>query len=202
MSKTPLELRNPIDNFSVWLSDYMFPLFRYLNFTANTITSLSFILGLLAIDSYQRNDYIKSAVYFMMSYIFDVFDGHYARKYNMVSNFGDMYDHVTDWMTFIPMAWMIYKKYSQLKDWRRYLPYGCIISLILSFFQIGCQEVYHNKNVNEGNQFLYITRQLCPGNTKEEIVNTLKIFKFCGIGSTYLYMSLMILYSAKIDREI
>ena len=132
MSKTPLELRNPIDNFSIWMADFIFPLFRYLNFTPNTLTSISFILGLFAIYSYQRNDYIKSAVYFMMSFLFDVFDGHYARKYDMVSNFGDMYDHVNDCIIFVSMAWMIYKKYSKLKDWRQYLPYGYVILIILS----------------------------------------------------------------------
>ena len=202
MSKTPLELRNPIDNFSIWMADFIFPLFRYFNFTANTLTSISFILGLFAIYSYQRNDYIKSAVYFMMSFLFDVFDGHYARKYNMVSNFGDMYDHFTDVIIFILMGWMIYKKYSKLKDWKRYLPYGYIVLIILSLCGMGCQETYHNKNINDGNQFLLTTRYLCPGNTKEEIVNSLKMLKFCGVGPTYLYMSILVLYSGKIDGEL
>ena len=179
MSKVPTELKNPVDQLSLCISDSIFPLFRYLNFTPNTITSISFILGLLAIDSYQRNDYIKSAVYFMMAYIFDVFDGHYARKYNMVTNFGDMYDHITDWIMFIPMAWMIHKKYSKLKDWRRYLPYGYIVLTLLSFVTMGCQESYHNKNMNDGNQFLYATRYLCPGNNKKDRTNILKIFRFC-----------------------
>ena len=199
MSKIPTELKNPIDNFNIWISDSIFPLFKYLNFTPNTVTSISFVLGLLAIYSYQRNDYTKSAIYFMMSYIFDVFDGHYARKYDMVTNFGDMYDHATDCIIFIPMAWMIYKKYSKLKDWKRYLPYGYIILIILSIFNIGCQEVYYNKNRNDGNKFLHMTRQFCPGSTKEEIANILKIFRFGGAGTAYLYMSILIFYSGKID---
>ena len=201
MSKIPIELKNPVDNFGIWMSSHVFPLFKYLNFTPNTLTSVSFILGLFAIYSYQRNDYIKSAIYFMMSYIFDVFDGHYARKYNMVSNFGDMYDHLTDYMIYFPMAWMIYKKYSKLKDWRRYLPYGYVILTILSFFQMGCQEVYYDKNRNDGHKFLHITRQLCPKNTKEEIANVLKIFRFVGSGTTYLYMCMLILYSGRIDTS-
>ena len=31
-----------------------------------------------------------------VGYFFDCMDGHFARKYNMVTEFGDMYDYITD----------------------------------------------------------------------------------------------------------
>ena len=43
-----------------------------------------------------NNNYILACIYYFISYFFDVLDGIYAREYNMVSEFGDYYDHIKD----------------------------------------------------------------------------------------------------------
>jgi len=45
---------------------------------------------------YEENQFALSAFSYLISYMFDCWDGYYARKYNMESKFGDYYDHVSD----------------------------------------------------------------------------------------------------------
>ena len=42
------------------------------------------------------HQFLLSAALFIFAYIFDCLDGYVARTYNMVTKFGDYYDHVTD----------------------------------------------------------------------------------------------------------
>ena len=96
MRKIPEESDNPIDNFILKIVDPLCPLFKALHFTPNGITTISLVFGLLsAYLLYKGHPYLFGITFFI-SYFFDCMDGYYARKYNMVTRFGDIYDHVKD----------------------------------------------------------------------------------------------------------
>jgi hypothetical protein len=64
--------------------------------TANDMTTVSLIFGVIAVIAlYQQNASLFVCSY-ILSYFFDCVDGAYARHYNMVTQFGDWYDHVKD----------------------------------------------------------------------------------------------------------
>ena len=104
-------------------------------------------------------------------------DGHMARKYKMFSKYGDIYDHVSDSIKFILIfATLIYIDYKKILI---VLPI-IIIALIGCAVQIGCQELYYDKNESPT---LNIYIKLCPVQNKDDkqnLLNTIKYTRFIG----------------------
>lgn len=201
MRKLPSELDNPIDTMILNLGENIIPFFKSLNFTPNDLTTISLITGLYAFKKYNDSSYWQSAIFFLVSYVFDCLDGNYARRYNMVTKFGDYYDHVKDIVVAGLLGFMIWKKYSMVKGNSRYLPYIIILLLFLSCVQLGCQEEYFDSS-DSGS--LDITRCLCPsrGMSKQDIHNSLKITRHFGTGTLTFYIIFIILFSYKIDNMV
>lgn len=199
MRKIPKELENPIDNICIDVGDHLSGTFHKLGFTANGLTGMSFLLGLVAIYYYVQKDYVRSSVYFFISYMFDCFDGFYARKYGMVSDFGDALDHARDTTITVGLLFLILKKYWKVGGWRRYLPFAVIPFFIIMEMHIGCQEIYFGSS-GPGSKFLSILKHTCPQKTKEGVLETMKITRYFGSGTFMVYIVFLILYSYKVDE--
>ena len=77
-------------------------------FTPNILTTISLIFcGISALLLINRN-YLLAAFMYLISYYFDCMDGHFARKYNMVTKFGDYYDHFADITKVILILYVLY----------------------------------------------------------------------------------------------
>ena len=100
MRKIESNLENPIDNILIDICDFILPTLKVLNFTPNILTTISLIFGLLSVYCLFREDKKCFAIFYLVSYFFDCVDGMMARKYNMVSRFGDIYDHTKDCLVF------------------------------------------------------------------------------------------------------
>tara|TARA_Y100000590_G_scaffold456043_1_gene605791 strand:- start:5 stop:580 length:576 start_codon:yes stop_codon:yes gene_type:complete len=139
------EYENPIDNLIYIIVEKLDPIFYRLNFTPNIITTLSLITGLLS-GYYFYKDNILCIPLYILSYILDCSDGYFARKYNMVTTFGDYYDHISDVIKSIVIFYIIYiKAKPEFKN--------KIILLILSFiilliYHISLQELVYSKPEN------------------------------------------------------
>ena len=59
--------------------------------------------------------------------MYDVLDGNYAKKYKMVTKFGDLYDHIKDISVNILLVFVFYK-YMTFKHNKRL----CLILLIIT----------------------------------------------------------------------
>ena len=70
-------------------------------FIPNHLTTLSFIFQLLAVSNLIQGFKYSFSFFYFLGYYFDCIDGPMARKYNMVTKFGDWYDHFTDITCFI-----------------------------------------------------------------------------------------------------
>jgi hypothetical protein len=70
------------------------PFFKKIGFTPNGITTLSLIFGIASAYYLYKGKIYMFALLYTISYFFDVMDGHFARKYKMVSKGGDYYDNV------------------------------------------------------------------------------------------------------------
>lgn len=77
------------------ISEFSMPIFRFFSFTPNMITTLSLVTVVLAIYYTFINTRIASAM-IVLSYALDCADGMYARRYDMCSVFGMVYDYVKD----------------------------------------------------------------------------------------------------------
>jgi phosphatidylglycerophosphate synthase len=166
---------NPIDVFNIWLFDLMSPLFKRLKFNPNHITTLSLIFGVLAIYYLYHHNIGGFAITYYISYFFDCADGYYARKYGMVTKFGDYYDHAKDVAVFIGLIMVLVMKYrAPFKVWAICISI-LLVALCLTGVQFGCQEKIYD---SEETPSLSFSKHLCIGDPEE----TIKYSKWFGVG--------------------
>lgn len=147
--KIPKEKENPFDNIIIDLSEYSSPFFHKLNFVPNEITTLSNIFSVFGLYSMYHNSIPFFIISMFFSYFFDCLDGHYARKYNMCSEFGDLYDHVSDVFLLISFFYLFFSRYSNMLFYTAlgWIIIGSgIVMLLLMGKHIGCQEIHHEKS--------------------------------------------------------
>lgn len=187
MRKIPSEYENPIDDIIIEIGDNLSSHFKSIEFTANDLTSISFIMGLISVYNIYHNNYTVAAISYFISYMFDCFDGHYARKYNITSEFGDKYDHYKDMVINILVLTLLYAKIQKHKT---SLMIIVVVLFALMMMHIGCQEKYYDStSVNDN--FLSHTKQFCPN--KKMISYT----RFFGTGTYNLMIAVLIWNLAK-----
>ena len=175
----------PIDNVLIDFADHISPLFKEKHMTPNDITTLSLIFGVLAVYFLYQKKYKLAGVCYFVSYFFDDMDGFYARKYQMVSEGGDAYDHYKDITVALFMYIVLFVQ-------KRYL--GIILYVIVSICSInmlGCQELYYNK---QESKTLNGTKRLCLCKNKSDAVNMLPYLRYCGVGTMNLAFSIYLFF--------
>ena len=100
---------NPIDVVLIDVVRVLNPVAYKLGFTPNTITSISLVFGLAFNFFYACRSYKASVLMLFFSYFFDCMDGHYARTYNMETEFGDYYDHIKDILVMLLFGYLVTK---------------------------------------------------------------------------------------------
>lgn len=120
---------HPIDIIFYNIIKKISPAFKKFNFSPNMITSLSLIITLIGIYAFYIDLRIISSLLIFLGYFFDVMDGYYARKYNLVSKFGDYYDHISDLFKVLVIYYILFKKKKNNIYFINYL-------LLLFFFSI------------------------------------------------------------------
>ncbi len=194
MRKIPAHLDNPFDNICIDIAEVISPLFKAIDLTPNHITLLSTLTGVLAIKYFLDKRYAISSLLFIISFIFDCIDGHYARKYDMVTKFGDYFDHVKDTIVFGTFGILLtYRYYRMGKPW---LIIPLYMMVAASAIQFGCQEEYYNLIVpNKDGETLERMKTTCPVQTvtKDKLEKVLCISRYfgCGtavaLGAIYIY---------------
>ncbi len=187
MRKIARQYENPLDNFNIDFVDGMCPLFKKLGMTPNYITTLSLIFGLISLYFLWTYSLIPFAVCYYISYLFDCMDGHYARRYKMVSKGGDMYDHVKDVTVNILLIFVLIYRYPVSDNRIKIL----VIILALVFFvlmcaHLGCQDRVY---VKEESDTLNACKKLCVGNPRINIQFT----RFFGCG-TFIVMVICLVF--------
>ena len=176
---------NPIDDILIDISEYLCPYFKKCSMTPNNITTLSLITGVLSIFFLYHNYFIWTIIYLFLSYFFDIVDGHFARKYKMETEFGDLYDHIKDIIVnFCIFFLLMYKTYIIDKKLMYIYFFIIIFFYICMNFHLGCQErMYDNK---ENNNFLHYNTYLCK---KKEYI---KYSRYVGCATFYLVVFILI----------
>ena len=191
MRKITCDCENPLDNILINISDYMCPYAKKYNFTPNILTSISLIFcGISALLLINHN-YLFAAFMYLISYYFDCMDGHFARKYKMVTKFGDYYDHIADTIKVILILYVLYNIDS--KKFFIIIPF-IILFIFLIFVHLGCQELYYDTIESD---ILNYSKNLCPvynKNDKTSIVNILRITRYFGCGTFTIFIMLVIIY--------
>jgi phosphatidylglycerophosphate synthase len=187
MRKIPPSQENPLDVVNINLMDSTCPFFQNLGFTPNGITTLSLIMGIIALVFLWHYNWLGFAISYYISYLFDCLDGHYARKYNMVSKFGDIYDHVKDVLVVVGIFVVIILRYNVSKPvWINIIIVTAIMSILMTA-QLGCQERIYPKT---DSATLNFSQQLCIGDPSQ----TIKITRWFGCGTWVVYIIIAVLF--------
>ena len=91
----------------------------------NMITGLALSIGLTSVHMLKHNKFKESAILLIVRQIFDAMDGYVARKYNLTSKYGDLFDHYSDQFVTILIFYIIYTKIPQ---------YLFLIVILVSFY--------------------------------------------------------------------
>lgn len=191
MRKIEKQYENPIDNINIDIASWMCPFFKKLGFTPNGITTISLIFGLLSIYLLYKGHIWLFAITFYLSYFFDCMDGHYARKYDMVSVGGDMYDHVKDLIVNVGVLFVVVKRNRHCPP-KLWIGIAIVLAvatiMMLSYF--GCQEKAYEK---EESDTLKFSKALCPGDTAAA-QQRLKWLRYFGSATWIILVTIGIIY--------
>jgi phosphatidylglycerophosphate synthase len=123
---------------------------------------------------------------FLVAYFFDCADGNFARHFNMVSSYGDYYDHISDFIKSIVLFTVLFYHPIDIKTKAIFFVILGVLIFTMTV-HLGCQEKMFNP---DGSDSLAYTKHFCP--RKENIVLT----RYVGVGTTMLYISAFMLFLA------
>ena len=191
MRKIPAEAENPIDNVIYVGVEAVAPAFYNWGWTPNMITTASNVAAAISVYCIYQRKFAASAALFLLAYFFDCLDGYVARKYNMVTVFGDWYDHISDALkvvfVFIALLQIDFKLFLMV-----FLIYLCFIAL--ACVHLGHQELYYNAKSESGT--LHALTFLCDvkdRNDKMEIMDKMQYTRYFGIGTKIMYIVFVLL---------
>ena len=143
--KIPFKYEGPIDIILIRLAEYLNPIFKKMNFTPNHLTTIAVIFEALSLYTFYHNKYFLAALFLLIQYFFDCCDGSYARTYKMETKFGDLYDHISDWIFAIGLVVLIIMKPISLKN--KLIIFAIILGIaVFTWRYVVCTEIYMNNN--------------------------------------------------------
>ena len=162
----------------------------YLNgFTPNMVTTMSILFGFFSAQQISKGHFTRAAALLIISYYLDCVDGKLAREYNMVTKFGDLYDHVGDILkiTAIVLALLLSNTgKTTIKQWI-YIQIFLLLAII-QCVHLGYQEIIYNKDESCVLQIWSSMVQWDKNPT-----DTIHYTKYFGCGTWYLCFALLII---------
>ena len=187
MRKIPNNLEIPLDNYVYILVEFLAPYCYLLHMTPNFITTLSIITGVLSAYFVFTYNFGLSAIFYFLAYLFDCLDGYVARKYKMVTKFGDIYDHFGDIIKVILLISAFC--YVNATLFLYFLPILLYI-FFMSCMHLGCQETYYKEPESD---WLSILKVLCKSKNEKELHAKMSYTKYFGVGTFSLCLILIML---------
>jgi hypothetical protein len=189
VNKIPSEYENFFDIILLKFIDTHLDKYYEFGLTPNIVTTFSLISGCLSAYLITKNKFTESGLLYLLSYYFDCVDGKLARKYNMVTIFGDYYDHFSDIIKVVLIVYALYKNDSiKMKKYILII----ILLFILAMYQMGCQQTLYPEDTTES-PTLDIFKSSVES-CKKNIYNT----KYFGSGTFVIVLILMIIFWKKI----
>ena len=154
------DIENPIDNIVIDLAWAASGPLRAVGIVPNQVTTLALMFGLIAAWFVYRGRFWEGAGFFAFSYLMDCMDGNMARRYGMVTAFGDWYDHISDIVKTVALYWAVVVC-SSLRVGQRMAFVGVTgLLMALMLVHLGCQEKSYPKT---GTDSMSALEMLCPG---------------------------------------
>jgi phosphatidylglycerophosphate synthase len=163
-------------------------------FTPNIVTTFSLLSGLISAQQILRGNFKTAALMLLIAYYLDCVDGKLARQYNMITEFGDYYDHVGDVLKIIAILSALFISNTKKTSQKQWIYIGLLVVLVvLQCAHLGYQEAIYDKI--EESVFLNIWRKMVAMDDTPE--QTIQYTKYFGCGTWYLCFALLIIFWRK-----
>lgn len=164
---------NPIDDLLLRIIDPLCAPLRATGHTPNMLTAYSFIFTVASLYSLYHGHLTAFAVGWALSYFFDCVDGHFARKYGMVTELGDWLDHASDLAGVLGLLVVVHLKYG--------IPLWAAIALGVGYglmaMHFGCQQLVYTQHTGErARETLDAYQCLCPSRDGKAAMHFTKFF--------------------------
>jgi phosphatidylglycerophosphate synthase len=189
--KIPPSMENPFDNIILFYVEKVNPYLRRLGVTPNMLTTCSLIFGILSPLLIYKGWFGIGAILFLIAYVFDCMDGNMARAFDMVTVFGDYYDHATDIIQIVLFVIAILMSPMRYEHKVSMLVTATIL-FCASFIHIGCQEKVYGYQV----PCLQVWEKLCPN---PDIIYTTRYF---GTGTMIMFVVIFLLILSVLKDHI
>ena len=192
--KLPASLDSPIDVLIIRVIEIIGP-YVFFNkhlpmLTPNMHTTVSLLVSIIGVYEISGKNYKNGAILTFIGYMFDCWDGYVARRFDMGSQFGDFYDHLSDIFKTILLLAIIFTLDIHRKTKILFIVvFG--VFLMLSNIFLGCQEQYFG-----GKSVLSPLKMLCSDKSM------IKYFRFTGTGTFFLVLSMFIYNMDVIDKYV
>jgi phosphatidylglycerophosphate synthase len=199
MRKLPSHLENPVDNIYYYYVEKVSDRIYDKKITPNQITTIGNMIGLIGLYLLYKKMYLSSALFYVLRYFFDCLDGYYARTHNLVTVFGDYYDHYSDLIIFVSYLFVLFLNNPH------FFIYTLIIIAILFIglcIHLYYQEIYyaHTKEAPTINMIQkFIPSSIKPKN-KKDLEKKLKYSRFFGCGTITLTITIIIVFYYFFDK--
>jgi phosphatidylglycerophosphate synthase len=161
-----------------------------LGFTPNSVTTFSILFGLFSAQQIVAGHFESAALLLLIAYYLDCVDGKLARKYNMITKFGDLYDHAGDLLKIIVSLSALFLSNTKKTTNKQWIYIGVFTVLaIVQCIHLGYQECIYNKQ--EESTILSMWRKIVESDKTPE--KTIHYTKYFGCGTWYLCFALLII---------
>lgn len=180
---------HPIDHGIYKLCHFLTPVFHQWGVTANWITGLALLSGLMGVYMICKESILGVWLWFTLYWIFDAMDGCYARKYNCTSKLGSYLDPISDITIGVLILLTVYYKYGkqtmiQQNPWILVIVTLIVISTGLYY---ACIDAY--QKTQTPHPWYPLIQSWCQKNTTQKL-NTLRWFT----GYTYIIVIVLVVW--------
>lgn len=171
------------------------PYFKQMNLHPNHLTFLSFLFGIIGAYLVYKSRFLWASLFLFLAYLFDCIDGNYARTYDMVTDFGDFFDHSTDIIQMVLLYIAVFLNKDLTKNNK--IAFAIVIGILLLFMCVdfGCQEKIYNTKESPS---LSILRTFCIG----DVNNTIHYVKYSSCATVYLVIIFFMFYFAVKTQKV
>lgn len=193
-NKVPDHLQHPIDLLFCNISNFIT--------TPNGLTTISIIFSILSVKSFYYHDFASFTFHTWVSYLFDSADGVMARRFNMCTDFGDYYDHVSDISHYISImtVYIIHVLNGEYHMMKLYQIVFLVVLFILSVLNAYFVELYYNKFhcISSFNWFFRCGKSIFSTIDKNNVERYIKYSRYLSYPTLLCYINYLI-YILKID---
>ena len=172
---------SPLRNYILEKTQPLLPFLKKIKLTPNLITTYGILMNAFAVLNLLDGEFALFIMLFATSYICDLIDGAFARKYNMETSVGALYDRIADWIKIVTVVYATYVIYKKKIDYTILLFIITILILCNINYSLKLlnnqHEIKLKTDIGSKAQLLWVSLySKIPENKQKKIANVTRFF--------------------------